>query len=55
MVTSRNLAPHETHLCTLGGNELDVSSLEPGRYEQVAALNMLGFSVVRRDWFSVGD
>lgn len=55
--TYRTLAPHETYVCSLGPDELNVEGPEPGRYEQVAFLNTYGggegIRVERRGWFSI--
>ena len=39
------LAPHETHACSLAPDELDFDSLETGRYEVLAELNLIPFDV----------
>jgi hypothetical protein len=46
---SRKLAPHETYACSLAPDELDFDSLETGRYELIAGLNLADLRVqVRR-------
>lgn len=48
----RTLAGHETYTCSLH-DELDLDSLERGRYQLVASLNTYGLTVHTRRPFMI--